>query len=335
MDSISLSFEFAEKYIRFSKPEYLQMYLYLDYYFAKNGEFPKIDKIARELDIAKERVIFILDFWVSRDELIYDENGYHFPTRQENKPVKKEKRIVAQERFKGKILSKPSYTMEEIKGASEANKSVSALFYQSETVLNKVLNPSDMEMLYSFVDWLGLPVEVVTMLLSYAARQGKTGRRYLETIAIDWADRGIDSFEAAEAYISELEALDGTEREIRSVLGIYDRALTQTEKKYISMWVNDSRIKTELIPIAYDRTVKNTGKLSWAYMNKILQSWADDGITTIQQIESSEEFVKKNNSIKKRGTSPDNRSKLNNYKDTNQLDYSKLDEKIFDIILDN
>lgn len=331
MNSFDITYEFAEKYIRFSRPEYIQMYMYVKYYMHKNGEFPKSDIISRELDMAQERVIFILDFWVSRDELVYDELGYHFPDKTEKKASKANTDVLQKRK---KVSKKPSYTMQEIDGVAASNKAVSALFYQAETVLNKVLTPSDMEMLYSFVDWLGLPVEVITMLLSYAAKKGKVGRRYLETVAIDWADRGIDSFEAAEAHISQLESLDSAEREIRNILGIYDRSLTQTEKKYIGQWVENPAVSPELIPVAYDRTVQNTGKLSWAYMNKILLSWAENGITTLKQLETFEEDFKGQPPKSKQAKVP-SKNKFNNYEDTNQLDYSKLEEQLLDMMLDN
>lgn len=324
MNEFPISYHFAEKYVRFSNPEYLQLYLYLSYQVHKNGEFPKTEQIARELAITPERAIFMLDFWVSRDELIYDEHGYRFPekTTPEPKPVSPPKPPMR------KQSSRPSYTMAEIDSAASGNKSISALFYQAETVLNKVLTPSDMEMLYSFVDWLGLPVEVITMLLSYAAKRGKTNRRYLETVAIDWAERGIDNFEAAEAYITVLEQADSMERDIRNILGIYDRALTATEKKYLKLWTEDSRITPELVALAYDRTVTHTGKLSWAYMHKILESWAETGLTTPEAVEQGDgAFEKKPKHLPKKGA-------INNYNDTNSTDYTKLEEQLLDMMLD-
>lgn len=39
-----------------------------------------------------------------------------------------------------------------------------------------------------------------------------------------------------------------------------------------------------MIRNAYERTVKNTGKISMPYMNTILRSWYDKGIKTVSQI---------------------------------------------------
>lgn len=323
MQQFSIPFSFAEKHIRFSNPEYLRLYMYLSYQVAKTGCFPKTEQLARELDMSQERVLFIMDFWVSQGELIYDCDGYHYPDHAEKSvssaPVLPEK----------KRSSRPSYSMAEIDAVSASNKSVSGLFYQAETVLHKILTPSDMEMLYSFIDWLGLPVEVITMLLSYAAKRGKTNRRYLETVAIDWAERGIDSFEAAEAHVMVLENADSVEKEIRNILGIYDRALSATEKKYLKLWSENDRISTELIALAYDRTVTNTGKLSWAYMNKILESWVDAGYTTTEQVQQGEVHGKPVSKEPLPRKSP-----FNNYQDANANDYSGLEAKILDLILD-
>ena len=171
------------------------------------------------------------------------------------------------------------------------------------------------------------------MLLSYGAKRGKTGRRYLETVAIDWAERGIDTFEAAEAHVMELEERDSIERKICGMLGIYDRALTATEKKYIKQWAETPGLSLDLVPIAYDRTVSRTGKLSYSYMNKILLSWVEEGITTQKQVEESEEAFRSGKPAK-----PDRgpkRSSFNNYEDTNPVDYDKLEEQLLDLMLDD
>ncbi len=329
MDGFIISNEFAEKYIRFSNPEYIQVYLYLKYRTEKDGSFPPSEQIARELDISPEHATFVLDFWVSRGELCRTKAGYEFPVAKKRTAKKKEAPEIGQLRRQ----TRPSYTMAEIDGVAAKNKAISGLFYQAETVLQKVLTQSDMEMLYSFVDWLGLPVEVITMLLSYGAKKGKTGRRYLETVAIDWAERGIDTFEAAESHVMELEERDSMERKICNMLGIYDRALTATEKKYIKQWAETPGLSLDLIPIAYDRTVSRTGKLSWSYMNKILLSWVEEGIFTQSQVEESEEAFRSGKPAKTaRGPK---RSSFNNYDDTNTVDYDKLEEQLLDLMLDD
>ncbi len=330
MKSFSVSYDFVEKYVRFSKPEYIQVYLYLQYLVDRDGTFPSKQQISQDLDIAPEHVDFILDFWVSRGELLRTGTEYAFlaPSGQTTIPPQKKPDIVASP----KRSTRPSYSMAEIDAVASTNKSISGLFYQAETVLHKILTQADMEMLYSFVDWLGLPVEVITMLLSYGAKRGKTGRRYLETVAMDWADRGIDTFEAAEAYVSELEERDTKERKICSILGIYDRALTTTEKKYLKQWAENPSLSPELITLAYDRTVANTGKLSLNYMNKILQNWLEAGLSSEEEVKSYEAETRPRSATQKKNPKSNG---FVNYVDTNSVDYDKLEEQLLDLMLDN
>jgi len=183
------------------------------------------------------------------------------------------------------------------------------------------------------LDWLGLPVEVVIMLLQFAAGQGKTGKRYLETVAIDWADKGINTYESAEQHIREIELKKSNEGKVRALLGIYDRALTQTEKKYINMWAYEKNVPLPLISEAYDRTVAATGKLSWAYMNKILESWCAEGLETVEAVKEHETLFKlKNAPVKERTNTK--KSKFNNYVDTNSTDYSEFAQQILNDMLE-
>jgi len=43
-----------------------------------------------------------------------------------------------------------------------------------------------------------------------------------------------------------------------------------------------------VISMAYERTCLNTGGLNWAYMNKILQRWQDQGLHTAEAIQSGD-----------------------------------------------
>ncbi len=324
MSDISLNSDFIEKYVRFSNPQYIQVYLYARYLSGTEGAVPEPERLSSELSIPIDRVNFILGFWVSQGAVIRDENGeLSFAAEDEEAPKPRSSRA------RGGAKMRPSYKSGEIDAAAERNQVLSGMFYQAESILGHTLSGNETELLYSFYDWLGLPCEVIVMLLSYAAKMGKTGKRYLETVAIDWADKGIDTFDKAEEYISRLEEIHGREYKIRSILGIYDRALSQTEKKYIKLWTEDMDAPPELVELAYDRTVENTGKLSWAYMNKILKSWHDSGIKDAAGVERED--------IIRGKTPPKNKSAkgFNNFSDSGKTDYSSLEEKLLDLMLDN
>lgn len=331
-NGFELKFAFVEKWGRIAKPEYLQIYIYILSCYKKNGNILTVEEISKKLHVSRDSVFAALDFWITAEVLEEDEEyGYKFifeDNRSESKtpaPAKTNK--------SGRFRMRPSYDSAEIDAVASVNKNVDYLFRQAEKILDRLLSPSDFEMIYSFVDWLGLPVEVVIMLLNFVAGQGKTTKRYIETVAIDWADKGIDTYESAENYIREIEIRISNEGKIRSLLGIYDRSLTQTEKKYIKLWTTEKNVPLELISEAYDRTVNATGKLSWAYMNKILMSWFDEGIESIASLKEHETLSKlKSGAVKERSNAP--KSKFNNYVDTNKPDYSNFAEEILRDMLD-
>lgn len=325
-DGFELKYEFIERWGRIAKPEQLQIYLYMLMRFKRDKEILTPEEIAAKLHQSKETVCAALEFWETAGYISLNGGAYSFC--KDGGATKKKKSAAK----KAHLRMRPSYTQDEIDGAATANEKIDFMFKQAEQILGRFLSTNDLELLYSFIDWLGLPVEVVIMLLNYAAKLGKTDKRYLETLACDWADREINTFEAAESYIKELEEIHSNERKIRSILGIYDRALTQTEKKYIKLWTSDSRITPELISEAYEKTVNATGKLSWAYMNKILASWAEEGISNLDEVKASEELFKlKQAPVKKRSTQ---KSKFNNFGDTNKKDYSKYAEELLKDMLD-
>ncbi len=319
-NSFEIKFDFMEKWGRFAKGEYLQIYLYILYVWEKDKKILPISELAKKLDKDRDVVENAIDFWITADVLTKSGRSYEI-SDGESKTANK------QEKAKSSLRERPSYSSAEIDAVAARNESIDVLFRQAESILGRILSPSDFELIYSFVDWLGLPVEVIVMLLRFAASRGKTGKRYLETVAIDWADKGIDNYESAEEYIREIELKLSNEGKIRAILGIYDRALTQTEKKYIKAWTFEREIPSELVAEAYDRTVAATGKLSWAYMNKILMSWNEEGLKTVDEVRENEALFKlKSAPTKVRSNS--RKSKFNNYEDTNKPDYSNFAEQI-------
>lgn len=178
------------------------------------------------------------------------------------------------------------------------------------------------------------------MIISYAASVGKVSMRYIERVALDWSDREIDTYEKAETYIKELEQNDKKTRKIRTMLGIQGHAPSATEKKYINSWI-EKDISLDLIPLAYDKTIVKSGKLSWAYMNKILLSWQEQGIKTEKDVEkadaafyesqggksSSKQIIHQQSAAK-------NPKSITNYTDTNEIDYKKYAEQVLADMLD-
>lgn len=351
-DGFNLSFEFADRWVRFAKPEYLRIYLYILARYEKDGTVLSNAEIAELLDTTKNKVHLALEYWQMEGFLTLSKDGGYtvLKTKQLNNFSEKDNAVSDNECHKedsekakkhiSERLSRPSYTHTEIDRAAEKNKKLSYLFSEAEKILGRLLSTNDIEVLYSFTDWLSLPVEVIIMIISYAASVGKVSMRYIERVALDWSDREIDTYEKAETYIKELEQNDKKTRKIRTMLGIQDHAPSATEKKYINSWI-EKDISLDLIPLAYDKTIVKSGKLSWAYMNKILLSWQEQGIKTENDVEKADAAFYESQGSKsgskqiiRQQPATKNPKSITNYTDTNEIDYKKYAEQVLADMLD-
>lgn len=166
-----------------------------------------------------------------------------------------------------------------INTSSKPDRDLLDMLVMAERILGKMLSPVAVEKLYSFHDWLGMSPELILRLLEYCAEIDKKDIRYIEKVAISWNEQGIDTVARAETHIRNLNYRRSYEYKIRTVLGIGDRALGATEKKYIEQWYND-KISVELVSFAYDYCVAKTGKYAAPYLNKVIIAWYEMGIKT-------------------------------------------------------
>lgn len=160
------------------------------------------------------------------------------------------------------------------------------LFSEAERLLEKPLTPSEMSGLVLLVDWAGLTVDLVLMLLGYCRDVGKTNFRYIERVGLDWADSGIDTHEKAEAFIRTHVERHARQSQVQAAFGIGGRSLTAKERSYIESWYADYGFDVRMIRLAYERTIDRTGKLSFPYVNSILKAWHEKGYKEPRDTES-------------------------------------------------
>ncbi len=189
----------------------------------------------------------------------------------------------------------PEYTGRDITQRAVSDSAFEGVILEAQSALGRTLSSNDMRILLGIYDEIGLPAELICLLVnhcidSWQASHGD-GRmptmRYVQKEAVFWGRNEITTLEAAEAHMQrERESRQLTEQ-VRDVLQIRARALTETEKKYVESWL-EMGFSPEAIAVAYDRTVVGTGKLTWKYMDRILQSWQEKSLFTPEQIEQGD-----------------------------------------------
>ena len=186
----------------------------------------------------------------------------------------------------------PQYSGEEIAARARVDSDFEGVLFEAQQAFGRLLGSNDLRILYGIYDHLGLPPEVICLLINHCLETYRTahgeGRtptmRYIEKEAWHWLNAEIVTFEDAEEHIRREKERKQLSSQVKDVLQIRGRGLTATERKYVSTWL-ELGFGPETIAVAYDRTVVGTGKLTWKYMDKILRDWHSKSLFTPEQIE--------------------------------------------------
>lgn len=189
---------------------------------------------------------------------------------------------------------RPSYSETDVLSAMDTDKDFRSLYGEIQNQLGRSLNTEEMKIVLGFVRYLGLSPDVVCVLVCYCkdrARQMGSLRnpslRTIEKEAYHWAERGIDTMEEAAAFIRTQNQRFSQLGKLMQLLQIRGRKLTAGEERYAMKWL-EWGFDMEALGMAYERTCLNTGGLNWAYMNKILTRWQENGMLTAAQIRSGD-----------------------------------------------
>lgn len=145
------------------------------------------------------------------------------------------------------------------------------------------LSTQEIKWLCATVTQLGLSPEYVLTLAAHLKEKARLTVPTLKNKAEKLVNMGIDNLEALERYITEKADEYPEEWEFRHLLGIYNRNLTKYEKSMFRRWARELGYSVNIVGEAYDICVAGTGKLSLAYMNKLLTVWYDAGCKTVEE----------------------------------------------------
>jgi hypothetical protein len=181
----------------------------------------------------------------------------------------------------------PEYQAQDVVRQGMESPAFQSLVEETTKLLGRLLNTAELKKLYGIFSDLALPPEVIVMLISYCRTEfgGNVGFRAIEREAQEWYDREIMTLEQAEQWLRRLE-------ERKSVIGQFQRqlkieSLSPTAQNYLKQWM-DMGYGLEELMIAGDRTITQTGRLHWKYMDSIVRSWNTKGLHTAQEIQQGD-----------------------------------------------
>ena len=203
---------------------------------------------------------------------------------------------LCQQESKGLLMTaeRPHYTEQDVLNTMNTDPSFRSLYGEVQRRLGRTLTTEELKILLSFVNYLGLPEDVVCILVSYCqerSRQRGSLRnptlRTIEKEAYAWAEKGIDTIEAAAAFIHSQNVYHSRMAGLMRLLQIRGRNLTPGEEKYAAQWLQ-MELPEDMLALAYEKTCVNTGGLNWAYMHKILLRWKQAGYRSLEDVKNGD-----------------------------------------------
>lgn len=184
----------------------------------------------------------------------------------------------------------PEYSREDVMNKLEQDTTFSSLLREVERKLGKLSDPSVRKLL-GLYDYLGLPADVIYLLVNYCAEK-KTDRfgntrpptmREVEKEGYAWARRELFSASAADEWLKKERKRRARFPAYMDALQLDRRAPSPGEEKYLVRWL-EMQFPAETVAIAYDKTMLKCHELKWAYLNGILQSWHEKGLHSPQEV---------------------------------------------------
>lgn len=265
---------------------FVKIYLYA-LSLAQSGTEMNNADIAKALGILESDVMQAFTYWYQNGVLIIRDNVVEFldfPTPPELP--------------KSEVTEQALNPIEQVTAAVSANEALADMYTLAQGVLDKTLTTSEIQTLYWIYDNLKFSPEAVLMLLEYCVSKEKRNMKYIEQVAIAWAEKGITTMEAIDRYLKDEQKNSGYVYSLKRLFGINDRKLSHMEEEMMEKWRDNYHMSEEMAALAYEYCIMQTSKLSFPYMDKILSRWAQSGIRTIEAAERDNEQFKNTNTRK-------------------------------------
>lgn len=362
---------FIDQYMPKANGEFVKVYLYLLRATGSGAGIATISEIADHFSNTEADIVRALNYWASEGILQVQtgadgqitginlcslavsgiqaaqsniQSAVADNAAQNNSTANIQMQDSVVEKLKSQATDKPApsqkeYTLDEIKEFRK-NPDISELFFIIETYLKHTLSSTDTNMVLYWLDELHFSTDLVEYLVEYCITKGHSSLRYMNKVALGWADAGIKTVDQAKDDAAAHSQIYYT---VMKALGITGRNLVASEVSLINKWVGEYGFDIELVKAACSKTISAIQKPSFEYTDSILANWRKKDVHTLKDVEvldanfakankasatgSSQGTNAANGSSKPKSNNSGSKNKFNNFNQRNN-DYDKL-EKLF------
>ena len=261
---------FFTEYLSFSNGDYVKIYMYM-IFLAKYGKDIKVNDLAKKLQLPLKTIQEGIKFWEEQHVITKKNTGYILNNLQE---------IELHKLYNPKITSSPEELEKTAKNQyrSKAIENINNEFFQG------IMSPS----WYSDIDlWFkkyNFDEEVMIALFRVCFNHSALHRNYIQTVAENWAQNKVKTFNDLELYMEKQEKLKTIGHTISKKLNL-NRQLSQYEEGYVSRWNVDYGYNFDVIELALKKTTSKSN-ISFEYLDKIITDWHERKLKTPADINS-------------------------------------------------
>ncbi len=292
VDATVISNRFIDEYMKDANDAQLKVYLYLIRMIHANQAFGVSD-IADKFNHTEKDVMRSLKYWEKQKllSLEYDEDknlsgirmhdlhDSDVPSVQPVAPVVSITQTATTAVTNGETpeesnpFAKPTFSLDQVKAFKEQEKNKQLVFIV-EAYIGKPLTPSEMKSIIFYSDTLQFSDDLIDYLIQYCIDRDKKDFKYIDKVAISWAEEGITTPKQAQRFSTKY---DKNVYAIMNELG-KSGSPTAKEMEFINRWTKEYGFTTDIIFEACERTVMATDKHRFEYAEGILGSWKNQNV---------------------------------------------------------
>jgi DnaD/phage-associated family protein len=324
---------FIDQYMKDANDAQLKIYLYLLRVMGA-GLCTSVSDIADQFNHTEKDVVRALKYWEKNRllSLEYDDgkniSGIRLLSIAKT-PIKDVHPLASVVQLPAKNeappakadLSKPVYSLDQLK-EFQNNEETAQIIFVAEQYIGRPLSPSEINTILFFSDKLGFSEDLIDYLIQYCVGREKKDFRYIEKVALSWAEAGITTPGQASKLAGKYDKIV---YDIMKALG-KPGTPTKAEAGFATKWTKELGFAKEIILEACSRTVMATDKHRFEYADSILSSWAKKNVRIKADISALDEAYAKNKSSAPRLQNTSS-GQFNQFMHTN-YDFEALEKEI-------
>lgn len=260
----------VDRYFKLSNPQHIKVLLYV---LRNLSDDPEESVIAKECGLSEYDVKEALLYWADAG-IILPKNAPATNAQKDKKPAVRQN-------------EKPS--RRDIAIRSTEDSKIQYLLCEAQKRFARNLKDNEARTLVWLYDDQGLDVSVILLVVQYAITKGKGNIRFIESVCLDLADKGIDNIVDTDIELHKRDLQDKCWAIVCSAFGIERRKPSKKESETAEIWINEWKISKEMLSLAYDECVDKKSKFSFPYVAKIIENWHNAGYEKPEDIKGKSE----------------------------------------------